>query len=48
MDQKDLEQKAQDLAWEVTKRPWLFIKIVRVINKLSLAVGWVISLFKRG
>ncbi len=50
MDSKDktLEEKAQALAWEVTKRPWLYMKLIRMINKAALAIGWVMSVFKRG
>jgi hypothetical protein len=47
MEKKSLEDKAQKLAWEVTKRPWLYMKLVRAINKGALAVGWVLSLFRR-
>lgn len=44
---KSLEARAQDLAWEVTKRPWLYMKLIRLINKVALAAGWVLSFFKR-
>lgn len=50
MDTKDktLEEKAQALAWEVSKRPSTYMWLVRFINKAALAVGWVSSLFKKG
>jgi hypothetical protein len=47
MDKKSLEEKAQDLAWEVSKRPSVYIKLVRLINKVALALGWIRSLFVR-
>ncbi len=46
-DKKTLEEKAQDLAWEVSKRPSTYMKLIRLINKGALAIGWVLSLFKR-
>lgn len=44
---KTLEEKAQDLAAKISARPDIYIKLVRIINKVSLALGWFVSLFKR-
>ena len=39
MDKKTVEQKAQDLAYSLSKRPSTYIWLVRLINKLALLGG---------
>lgn len=46
MTSKDLKEKAEKIAWELSKKPSIYIKLIRIINWLGLLAGWVCMPFK--
>lgn len=43
MDKKSLEEKAQDLAWKISERPWIYVPLVRIINAAARMIGFILS-----
>lgn len=44
---KDLQEKAEKVAWELTQKPSVYMKLVRVINSVALVIGKLMAMFKR-
>lgn len=46
MDPKELQEKAEKAAWELTQKPSVYMKLVRAINWLAILIGKIVSVFK--